>query len=273
LGLDWDEGVNEADPQGLCGSHAPYTQSLRASLYQTALNRLEQGGHTYPCFCSRKDLRTLAGAPHVGDEGAPYSGACRDLSVKAQSALLLQGRRPCIRLRCHDRRVCFTDRIQGAQDLTLAACGGDFALCRSDGVIAYQLAVVVDDGCMGINQVVRGRDILLSTPRQLVLCELLGLPYPEYVHLPLICDQYGERLAKRHHSLSLHALRQAGIKPEAIIGYLAWKSGLLAEAQSVYPARMAAVDLVFPSWWRGQNIILDSDPLAALRRLSSSKSV
>jgi glutamyl-tRNA synthetase len=281
LGLDWDEGASEADPMGLRGACAPYAQSLRADVYRAALERLEKGGHTYSCFCTRKELRALAGAPHVGDEGAPYPGTCRNLGPEAQKAFFLQGRKPCMRLRCPDRKVqevqevlevCFTDRIQGSQNLTLADCGGDFALRRSDGVVAYQLAVVVDDGLMGINQVVRGRDILPSTPRQLLLFDLLGLPRPEYAHVPLVRDQHGERLAKRHGGLSLRALREKGARPEAVIGYLAWKAGLLAEPQAAHPAFLAEhfagcsakPGAVFPAWWRKQDIILDDDPLSVL---------
>jgi glutamyl-tRNA synthetase len=276
LGLDWDEGATEADPQGLRGPCAPYTQSLRADSYRAALNSLEKGGHTYPCFCTRKELRALAGAPHVGDEGAPYPGTCRALGPEARKALFLQGRRPCIRLRCPDHQsIGFTDRVQGPQSLALAANGGDFALRRSDGVIAYQLAVVVDDGLMGINQVVRGRDILPSTPRQLALFDLLGMPRPEYAHLPMIRDQHGDRLAKRHHSLSLRALREQGARPEAVIGCLAWKAGLLAEPQAAHPAslaeRWAECGVVLPAWWRERDIMLDDDPLAALLRFPKQR--
>ena len=192
LGLDWDEGPDAGGPAG------PYVQSARMGLYADALNRLDRAGHIYPCYCTRKELRTLAGAPHVGDAGAAYPGTCRNLPPERRAELEAAGRRPCIRLRCPSQNYAFEDAVFGPFSMTLEACGGDFALRRSDGVIAYQLAVVVDDGLMGITQVVRGEDLLVSTPRQLALFDLLGYPRPAYMHLPLLCDPEGERLAKRH---------------------------------------------------------------------------
>jgi len=132
-----------------------------------------------------------------------------------------------LRLRCDDITLDFDDAIAGPQRLSLAECGGDFALRRSDGVFAYQLAVVLDDIAMGITQVVRGDDILTSTPRQLFLYSLLGARPPQHAHLPLVLDHEGERLAKRHQSLTLAELRHAGISAPAVIGYLGWRAGLL----------------------------------------------
>ena len=149
LGLDWDEGPDAGGPAG------PYVQSARMGLYADALNRLDRAGHIYPCYCTRKELRTLAGAPHVGDAGAAYPGTCRNLPPERRAELEAAGRRPCIRLRCPSQNYAFEDAVFGPFSMTLEACGGDFALRRSDGVIAYQLAVVVDDGLMGITQVVR----------------------------------------------------------------------------------------------------------------------
>lgn len=217
LGLDWDAG--------------PFVQSQRMALYTAALHNLTRAEHTYPCYCTRKELRTLAAAPHVGDAGAPYPNICRSLSPAECAAREQQGRRAALRLRCPDHsRVTFVDAVQGPQDISLHDCGGDFALRRPDGVIAYQLAVVVDDARMGVNQVVRGDDIRISTPRQILLCQLLGYATPHYAHVPLLLDQQGERLAKRHASLSLGALREAGVQPQAIVGYLGHKAGLLPAA-------------------------------------------
>ncbi|PKN08530.1 MAG: tRNA glutamyl-Q(34) synthetase GluQRS [Deltaproteobacteria bacterium HGW-Deltaproteobacteria-8] len=216
LGLDWDEG--------------PHEQSARLDAYAEALARLEQAGHVYPCFCTRKELRSLASAPHAPlvDDGSPaYPGTCRNLTLEQRGALLRQGRRPALRLRCADMAESFHDLVAGPQAMTLADCGGDFALRRSDGVFAYQLAVVLDDIALGVTQVVRGNDILTSTPRQLHLYRLLGAPVPQYAHLPLVLDADGERLAKRHQSLTLAALREAGVSAAAITGYLAWRAGLL----------------------------------------------
>ena len=213
LGLDWDE-------------EAP-AQSGRGAAYEAARDALAARGLTYPCFCSRRELRSLAGAPQVGDSGAAYAGTCRSLSPEQRAALLASGRARAERLACPLERVwSFRDRAAGAQTMTLAQCGGDFALRRSDGVFAYQLAVVADDLDQGVTSVVRGRDLLVSTPRQLYLLELLGGPAPAYAHAPLILDHRGERLAKRHAGLSLAALREAGVEPEDIFGFLARRAGL-----------------------------------------------
>ena len=216
LGLDWDYGPDVGGP------HAPYTQSLRSACYTAILERLTAAGHCYPCYCTRKELRQLAGAPHVEDMGAPYPGLCRRLTPRQRAAREAAGRKACVRLRCPEAPINFEDVVYGPQRFDLQHCGGDFALRRSDGVVAYQLAVVADDAAMGITQVVRGRDILISTPRQILLYRLLGLPAPQYAHIPLLLDAQGERLAKRHQSLSLRALREKGIAPEAVVGLLAW---------------------------------------------------
>jgi glutamyl-tRNA synthetase len=267
LGLHWDEGVTEAAPSG-SGSHAPYNQSARLPCYAAALEALDKAGRVYPCFCTRGELRSLAGAPHIGEEGPPYPGTCRDLDEPARQALFAAGRKAALRLRCPDAPIRFADRFYGEQDPDIASAGGDFVLRRSDLVVAYQLAVVADDGLMEISQVVRGRDILPSTPRQLLLFDLLNLPRPEYAHVPLVRDAQGARLAKRHQSLSLGALREAGVSPEAMIGYLAWKSGLVAEPARLEPTAFVGKTILFPSWWRESDITLDEDPLRALRALS-----
>ncbi|MDP3427663.1 MAG: tRNA glutamyl-Q(34) synthetase GluQRS, partial [Humidesulfovibrio sp.] len=241
LGLDWDEGP---DVPGPCG---PYEQRARLDTYAAAIARLERAGLVYPCFCTRKELRSLASAPHgpqaplVGDGSPAYPGTCRELAPAQREAFLRQGRRPALRLRCEDLAVSFHDLVAGPQSMTLADCGGDFALRRSDGVFAYQLAVVLDDMAMGVTQVVRGDDILTSTPRQIFLCRLLGASVPDYAHLPLVLDHEGERLAKRHGSLTLAALRDMGVTAPAITGYLAWRAGLLdaprlAGPQELVPA-------------------------------------
>lgn len=227
LGLDWDA--------------EPLIQSQRSAFYDAALDSLAQQNRLYPCYCTRKELReqlaSLAGAPHVDDRGAPYPGTCQHLSPEQRQVKEAAGRRACLRLRTADLpSVDFTDIVCGPQRMTLEACGGDFALRRSDGVYAYQLAVVVDDALSGVNQVVRGNDILVSTPRQIALCRLLGYPQPTYAHLPLLCDENGERLAKRHASLSLCSLRDAGVAPERIIGLLAHKAGFIPTPTPCSPA-------------------------------------
>ena len=236
LGLGWDGEV--------------YTQSRRLNLYEQAIAGFQAKGLIYPCYCTRKELRELASAPHipsalgqsegVGDLGAPYSGACRDLSAAERAAFEAQGRKPCLRLYYPARDVRVNDLALGACEFKDRDSGGDFALRRSDGVFAYQLAVSVDDADMDITQVVRGRDILASTPRQLYLLELLGSPAPEYAHVPLLLDHEGERLAKRHNSLRLATLRQNRASPEQIIGWLAWLAGLQDSARPAMPSDFLA---------------------------------
>lgn len=226
LGLDWDE---ESPPQ-----------SGRGPAYEEALNRLTAKGLIYPCFCTRKELKSLAGAPQAGDDGPPYPGFCRGLSPEERAAKAAAGRSAALRLICPPERLwSFNDRLLGPQSFSLAQCGGDFPLRRSDGVFAYQLAAVVDDLAGGVTTIVRGGDILASTPRQLYLIELLGGRAPEYAHLPLILDHEGQRLAKRHQSLSLAGLREAGTPPNEVLGYLAELGGLRETR-----APIAAADLL-----------------------------
>lgn len=245
LGMDWDEGPGlpsdgSGGPLPERGSCGPYVQSRCAAIYAQALQRLERLGCLYPCFCTRKELRALAGAPHVDDMGAPYPGTCRRLSEAQRMALRQAGRRASLRFHGPSEPVAFTDAVQGQQCFTLEDCGGDFAVQRSDGVIAYQLAVAVDDGRMGINQVVRGRDILPSTPRQIALLRLLGYEIPTYAHVPLLCDAEGERLAKRHNSLALRSLRAEGVPPERIVGLLAWLAGANPDRREATAAGLTA---------------------------------
>ena len=265
LGLDWDEGPRLAPDGSLHddGPHAPYEQSRCGALYAAALQRLEAGGRVSPCFCTRKELRALAGAPHVDDMGAPYPGTCRHLSDAQRAALLAQGRRACLRFRGNGEAIVFQDILQGRQCARLEDCGGDFALQRSDGVVAYQLAVAVDDGRMGITQVVRGRDILPSTPRQIALLRFLGYQNPVYAHIPLLCDSEGQRLAKRHHSLSVQALRAEGVPAARCVGLLAWLAGCNPDGRDMTPAeglarfRLAALPR--------HDLLLDGDMLDWLR--------
>ncbi len=212
---------------GLVWHGATTYQSQRSALYTQALAQLRKDDAIYPCYCTRKELRSLAGAPHVDDCGAPYPGLCAQLSPEERALKETQGRKGAWRLRCsaQEQALTFSDALYGTQSIHLQDIGGDFALCRSDGVIAYQLAVVVDDAAQGITQVLRGADILLSTPRQIFLQRCLGLSTPNYAHVPLLLDAAGERLAKRHESLSLQALRLAGVSAERILGLLAYLAG------------------------------------------------
>lgn len=228
LGLDWDEG-------GSAGGEG-YYQSHRGTYYQAALERLEQMDLLYPCFCTRGQLHA-PNAPHRSDGEVIYPGTCRNLTA-GERAERAKTRRPALRIRVPDEEISFTDLLQGAFRENLARDCGDFILRRSDGVFAYQLAVVVDDALMGVNQVVRGSDLLTSTPRQIYLQQLLGYPTPEYCHVPLLCAPDGRRLSKREADLTLAALRASGVRPEEIVGRLACCAGLIDRPAPVRPSEL-----------------------------------
>ena len=201
LGLLWDEGPDVGGPDG------PYFQSERTALYQAALERLEEQGWVYPCFCTRAELHA-ASAPHREDGQVIYPGTCRDLTPAQAAAKAREtGRSPALRIRVPDRETAFTDGHMGRYEENLARDCGDFLLRRSDGMFAYQLAVVVDDAAMGVTEVVRGADLLDSTPRQLLLYTLLGWEAPSFYHLPLLLAPDGRRLSKRNADAGLEVLR------------------------------------------------------------------
>ena len=205
-------------------------QSERTEIYHAALDRLTAAGHTYPCFCTRAQLMSLA-APNQGDTQVIYQRTCARLTPE-EAAEKAKLRPPAIRLRVPAEEVSFVDGLFGAQTETLARDCGDFILRRSDGLYGYQLAVVVDDALQGVTEVVRGRDILTATPRQLYLQRLLGYASPGYVHIPLLVDAQGRRLAKRDRDLDLTALARR-FSPEEILGMLAFSAGLIPEVRPV----------------------------------------
>lgn len=227
LGLDWDEGPDVGGPD------APYVQSERQSVYEEYLRHLQDAGLIYPCYCSRAEIARAASAPH-GDEGPRYPGTCRELSAARRRQYEAEGRRPSLRLRVPDERVVsFTDEIAGPLSQHVQEAVGDFIVRRSDSIFAYQFAVVVDDGLMRINQVVRGADLLSSTARQILLFELLGLPVPTFAHVPLWLDRNGHRLSKRIRSEGLAPLRAAGLRPGEVIGQLAASCGLSKSGEAI----------------------------------------
>ena len=228
LGLDWDRGGSDGGEQ--------YFQSNRSAFYAQALARLEEKGLIYPCFCSRGQLHA-ASAPHASDGRWIYPGTCRDLTPE-QCREKARLRRPALRVRVPQERISFPDLLQGPQTQDLAAECGDFILRRSDGVFAYQLAVVVDDAMMGVTQVARGRDLLSSTPQQIWLQRQLGFDTPEYLHVPLLLAEDGRRLSKREGDLTLRALRQGGWRPEQVVGWLAWKAGILDRWEAAAPTEL-----------------------------------
>ena len=225
LGLDWDEGPDVGGPA------SPYRQSERADRYEAALATLGRQGLLYWCDCSRAEIARVASAPHPGDDGPRYPGTCRDLGLQERS----WKRPPALRLRVPAREVALEDALQGLIRQDVAATVGDFVLRRGDGAFAYQLAVVVDDLAMGITQVVRGADLLSSTPRQVLLAELLGGKPPSYAHVPLLVDARGERLAKRGGGVTLRELRDAGVAPRNLLEAIA---RLVGVGPSASPAAM-----------------------------------
>jgi glutamyl-tRNA synthetase len=238
LGLDWDEGPDVGGPLG------PYFQSQREALYSAAFARLRAAGLVYPCYCARSELARIASAPQQEEQGerSPrYLGTCRDLTPAERAEREASGRRPSWRFRAPDAEIAFTDALHGEITENVAATVGDFIVRRSDGVFAYQLAVVVDDALMGVDQVVRGDDLLGSTTRQLALYDALGYPRPSgYAHVPLALDRSGARLAKRDAAAGLDGLRSAGRAPGEILGALAASYDLWPAGTSATPAQVLA---------------------------------
>lgn len=216
LGLDWDEGPDVGGPAG------PYRQSERDGFYDAALGELRAAGRLFACTCSRRDLRE-ASAPH-GPEGPVYKGNCRGRTGPELDTVLAQARggpaptQPTsVRFRVDDdASTGFLDAALGRQEFHLAELSGDFVVRRRDRLWAYQLACAVDDALMGITHVVRGADLLTSTPRQIAIIEALGLPAPRYEHIALVADADGRRMSKRDGSLSLARLRAGGLAPAEV---------------------------------------------------------
>lgn len=227
LGLDWDEGPDVGGP------YAPYVQSQRQEIYDLYLQRLVDAGLVYPCYCSRAEIARVASAPQ-GPEGTRYPGTCRHLTPQQRRQHQANSRRPSLRFRVDDQRiVSFTDLLAGPMEQQVQQAVGDFIVCRSDGIFAYQFAVVVDDALMHINQVVRGADLLPSTARQILLYEALGFPVPTFAHVPLVLDEQGKRLSKREQSAGLEPLRAAGATPEQVVGWLAADCGLVDRGEEI----------------------------------------
>lgn len=216
LGLEWDEG--------------PVYQSSRFPVYQAAITNLLNAGTVYPCTCTRKEIDTAASAPHAADGAAIYPGTCRPASRSTLADPQPATARPAA-LRFDTRghtAVSFTDTFVGERTYDVEHTLGDFVVAKADGTPAYQLAVVVDDADAGVTHVVRGDDLLDSTPRQILLYNALrlGEKIPTYTHLPLVIGPDGRRLAKRHGDTRLATYRQAGTKPERVLALLARWSGV-----------------------------------------------
>ena len=223
LGLDWDG--------------EPVVQTERLPLYEAALEKLKQQELVYPCTCTRSDIASAASAPHAGQEGPIYPGTCAHRSAADSEALAAGGTPFAWRFRVTDSPA-FVDDFLGEVRVDLKEAGGDFVIWKSAGTPAYQLAVVVDDAAMGVTEVIRGDDLVPSTPRQLLLYEALGHSPPRFAHVPLVVGEDGRRLAKRHGDTRLSTLRESGVKPEALVGLLAWSCGWLEEPGPITPRQL-----------------------------------
>ncbi len=207
FGFEWSEGPD------IGGPFAPYNQSERMSFYQAALEQLRAGNFIYPCTCSRKDIQQAVTAPHAENDEEPiYPGTCRQ-NCLSEIANRKHSWRFCVP---DGETISFMDGNCGEQKFVAGKDFGDFVVWRGDGVPAYQLACVVDDAAMQITEVVRGADLLVSTARQILLYRALGPRPPDFFHCELMLDGTGQRLAKRHDSLSLRALRGQGKTPELL---------------------------------------------------------
>lgn len=222
LGLTWDRG--------------PFFQSDRDDVYREAFEELRGRGLVYPCYCTRADLHA-ASAPHRGEKPV-YPGTCRHLSEGERAEREAAGRRAAQRLIVPDEVVAIDDLIQGSYAQNLATECGDFLIQRSDGAFAYQLAVVIDDAEQGVNSVVRGVDLLCSTPQQVYLQRLLGLPEATYGHVPLLVAEHDRRLSKRDRDASLEELLARYGTAEGIVGHIAGLTGLAETDEPATPEEL-----------------------------------
>ena len=240
LGLDYDRETP--------------AQSLRSGVYDQYFDLLERKGLLYPCYCTRSQLHSV-NAPHLSDGTYVYPGTCRNLTEAQRAAI---ARNPAWRVIVPDKLWQLEDMVQGHYELNLYDQCGDMVVRRADGIYVYQLAVTVDDGEAGVTEVVRGMDLLSSAPRQMYLQELFGFPHPQYGHVPMLLAPDGRRLSKRDRDLDLGQLR-THVKPEQLIGTLAFSSGLIDRKEPL-SARELAREF---SWekLRGDSIYLDVSQL------------
>ncbi len=257
LGLDWDEGPDVGGPVG------PYRQSERLELYEAALDRLRAGGHLLRSYLSRREVAEIAaatsaaspaeggaasgvGVDDAGEGPGEGAGALYGAAHRARDAVLAAerqaaGRPATTRFTVPEEPVSFVDALRGRVELSPTDQLGDFVVRRADGLIAYQLATVVDDGAMSVSEVVRGADLLVSTGAQLLLYRALGLRAPSFAHVGLLLDQHGQKLAKRHGALALRELELAGVRPERVVGLLAHTLGWLSEPRELTAGELLAL--------------------------------
>jgi len=229
LGIEWDA--------------PPVRQSERLDLYSGSIATLDAAGHLFECFCSRKDLREAASAPHEDAEcEPPYPGTCRDLDSQGREARRAENRSSCLRLRVEGAPSRTVDLFAGELEIDLRRNGGDFVVRRADGEFAYQLACAVDDAEQGVTEVLRGADLVASGVRQAWLLSLLRRPSPEYFHLPLMLGADDSRLSKRAGADDLASFEEAGVGADAVRSYLGMTLGLCA------PGERRSIGELIDSW-------------------------
>ncbi len=244
LGLDWD-------------AHLPVlVQSERADVYDGAAERLVAAGLAFPCVCTRSEVEGAASAPH-GPEGPRYPGTCRGRFRTLAEAGAATGRPAALRFLTPAGDVSFDDLLQGPQHMDPGAETGDFPIRKANGTAAYQLATVVDDAATGVDLVIRGDDLLPSTARQILLQRALGLPTPRHLHLPLVVGEDGRRLAKRHGDTRLATLRAEGVRPEAVVAWIARSAGLAGAGEE--PSARDLVPRYDPARLPRDRVVLRSD--------------
>jgi glutamyl-tRNA synthetase len=222
IGIDWDGEL--------------VRQSERHPLYEDALTQLDAAGALYPCWCTRAEIREATSAPHGALPEGHYPGTCRRLTAEQRAAREASGRPPALRVDAAGAVVGFEDRLHGPQEGVV----DDFVVRRNDGAFAYNLAVVVDDGAQGVGEIVRGEDLLDSTPRQLWLAARLGLPTPSFAHVPLVLGGDGARLAKRHGAVTLRDRLELGETAGEVRAHLAASVGLCDPDERPSPAQLVA---------------------------------
>lgn len=248
LGLDWDG--------------EPLLQSTGTERLMAVVERLLREGRAYPCTCSRGDIRTAHSAPQAGTGEIRYPGTCRGRFASVEEARAKTGREPGVRFVVAPGERTVPDRFAGPFVCNPEQEAGDFLIARRGGSPAYQLAVVVDDLHAGVNEVVRGDDLLPSAARQMALLEALGEPAPDYYHVPLVCDAQGRRLAKREADLSLAELRAEGVDPRAIVEWVARSAGYGDVERPLAADLLADFDL---NRVPREPVLLDAPSLARIR--------
>ena len=228
VGIDWDEGV------GVGGPHGPYIQSERRAEHQAAAEKLLAEGHLYRCYCSSEELARDREAAQAAGRPVIYSGRCRELDDEQRAALEAEGRRPALRLRAPEHGDTVWEDLVRGEIRILNATVGDHIVVRSDGIPTYNFVNPLDDAAMEINTVIRGEDLLPSTPRQIHLYQAIGAPIPRFGHLPMVLGADRKRLSKRHGATSVEEFRDAGYLPEAVINGLALVGWSLDDSHELF---------------------------------------